>query len=88
MAIPIFLRERKIKKRRERRAGRFAMSNLSLARIMYGAAQEQPPYSLAPVSNFPSPLSGSANAAQSASSPDASAESLLHKAWHALTRHN
>jgi len=63
------------------------MSNLSFARIMYGAAQEQRPSAFAPVSNFPSPLS-SANAGQSSPAAASSVGSFLHKAWHALTRHN
>jgi hypothetical protein len=62
------------------------MSNLSFARIMYGAAQEQPSY--ATLSNSSSPLSASSGAAQPASSPAASNQNFLHRAWHALTRHN
>ncbi len=60
------------------------MSNLSFARIMYGATQDNYSPTLAPVSNLPSRLS-------SGSAPHSSAtalEEFLHKAWHALTRHN
>ena len=67
------------------------MSNLSFARIMYGAAQEQHYGILPPVSNFPTHFSAVPNVSSPASAPAASSgsrESLLHKAWHALTRHN
>jgi hypothetical protein len=65
------------------------MSNLSFARIMYGAAQEQNAAAPMPVSNFPSNLSAASSGVSSAASTSASsasAESLLHKAWLALTR--
>jgi len=65
------------------------MSNLSFARIMYGATQEQRSSAFAPVSNFPSSFSASTNAAPSSPSNSApSAGGFFHKAWHALTRHN
>ncbi|HUI50925.1 MAG TPA: hypothetical protein VLX60_04020 [Terriglobales bacterium] len=66
------------------------MSNLSFARIMYGAAQEQRDSTLAPVSNFPSHFAAAPDASVSTSQADASSprESLLHKAWQALLRHN
>jgi len=67
------------------------MSNLSFARIMYGAAQEQQYGVLPPVSNFPAHFSVAPNVPSPSSAPAASSsshESLLHKAWHALTRHN
>jgi hypothetical protein len=60
------------------------MSNLSFARIMYGATQDHHSPSLAPVSNRPSQLSS-----VSSLHPSVSAlENFLHKAWHALTRHS
>jgi hypothetical protein len=66
------------------------MSNLSFARIMYGAAQEHPSSDFVPASNFPTHLSSVTNAAAqpSASPASAPAQGLLHKAWHALIRHN
>jgi hypothetical protein len=60
------------------------MSNLSFARIMYGATQDHHSPSLAPVSNRPSQLSSGSPLHSSASA----IENFLHKAWNALTRHN
>jgi hypothetical protein len=60
------------------------MSNLSLARIMYGATQDHHSSSLAPVSNLPSQLSSGSSLHSSANA----IENFLHKAWHAITRHN
>jgi len=62
------------------------MSNLSFARIMYGATQENPASALMPVSNRPSNLSGDSSPLTPASS--STVASLLHKAWLVLTRHN
>jgi len=64
------------------------MSNLSFARIMYGTSQQQPSYAALPLSNSPAQLSVTSNNAQPAPTPATSGESLLHKAWHVLTRHN
>lgn len=60
------------------------MSNLSFARIMYGATQDHHSPSLVPVSNFPTQLSRSSALHVSATA----LEDLLQKAWRALTRHN
>ncbi len=60
------------------------MSNLSFARIMYGATQENPSSMLLPVSNRPSNLSGTS--APHSLAWSTTVESLLHKAWLALTR--
>lgn len=62
------------------------MSNLSFARIMYGATQENPASALMPVSNRPSNLSSAPSPISSASSTTVA--NLLHKAWLVLTRHN
>jgi hypothetical protein len=64
------------------------MSNLSFARIMYGAGQE--PYSPAfgPTSNLPPALENSSPATSQDSShvfDGATVESILHKVWIALS---
>lgn len=56
------------------------MSNLSFARIMYGATQENPSPALMPVSNVPSHLQGSAESSLARAASHATVESLLHKA--------
>jgi len=62
------------------------MSNLSFARIMYGAAQEQPSPALLPVSNAPSHLPDSSPSSLARAASHATVESLLHKALLALSR--
>ncbi|HUL32488.1 MAG TPA: hypothetical protein VL128_01285 [Candidatus Eisenbacteria bacterium] len=65
------------------------MSNLSFARIMYGASQDHSNSAWMPVSNFPSHLSPSTDGSSALPlSSSAKRESFLHKAWHALTRHS
>jgi|GEM_PF-3049138 hypothetical protein len=67
------------------------MSNLSFARIMYGASQENPAPLIYQALKFSAPLSAASAGSSSASSDplsDSRSESLLHKAWHALLRHN
>jgi len=63
------------------------MSHLSFARIMYGTAQENHAPAFLPVSNLPSNLTRP-SAPTSIGSPTTGAtiESLLHKAWLALTK--
>lgn len=56
------------------------MSNLSFARIMYGATQEGPSPALMPVSNSPSHLAGSSQSSIALAASHATVESLLHKA--------
>ena len=63
------------------------MSHLSFARIMYGTAQENHTPAFLPVSNLPSnPLQSSARASIGSPTAGATIESLLHKAWLALTK--
>jgi hypothetical protein len=56
------------------------MSNLSFARIMYGATQEGPSPALIPVSNVPSHLRDSSQSSLALAASHATIESLLHRA--------
>jgi hypothetical protein len=62
------------------------MSHLSFARIMYGTAQENHAPAFLPVSNLPSNLPRSSGASMGLPTTGATIESLLHKAWLALTK--
>ena len=63
------------------------MSHLSFARIMYGTAQENRAPAFLPVSNLPSnPPGSSARASIGSPTTGTTIESLLHKAWLALTK--
>ncbi len=64
------------------------MSNLSFARIMYGASQEQHSPTFGPVSNFPSAFQSSQHAASQTPGLEghgATIGSILHKVWIALS---
>jgi hypothetical protein len=64
------------------------MSNLSFARIMYGASQEQHSPAFEQVSNFPPAFQSSLHAGSQTSAREAQAatiESILHKVWIALS---
>jgi hypothetical protein len=64
------------------------MSNLSFARIMYGAGQEQHSPVFGPVSNRPSTFDNSPRADSQTTAHDAhgaTIESILHKVWIALS---
>ena len=56
------------------------MSNLSFARIMYGATTENPSPVLVPISNAPSHLHESSPSSLALAASHATVESLLHKA--------
>lgn len=56
------------------------MSNLSFARIMYGATRENPSPALSPVSNVPSSLANESPSSIALAASHATVESLLHKA--------
>jgi len=56
------------------------MSNLSFARIMYGATQEKPSPALIPVSNVPPRMHDSSQSSLARAASHATVESLLHKA--------
>jgi hypothetical protein len=65
------------------------MSNLSFARIMYGASQEQHSPVFEPVSNLPSTFDNSPRADSQTLTRRAQGstiESILHNAWVALSR--
>ncbi len=64
------------------------MSNLSFARIMYGANQEAHSPMFGAVSNFPSPIQNATGVASRISAREAQGatiESILHKLWIALS---
>jgi hypothetical protein len=65
------------------------MSNLSFARIMYGASQEQHPPVFEPVSNLPFTFDNSARADSQTPAhhtQGSTIENILHNAWLALSR--
>jgi len=57
------------------------MSNLSFARIMYGAGQENLAPAMTPVSNIPSTLRESSQSSLARAASHATVESLLHRAF-------
>jgi hypothetical protein len=64
------------------------MSNLSFARIMYGTSQEAHSPMFGAVSNFPSAIQQSADLGSQISAREphgATAKSILHKVWIALS---
>jgi len=64
------------------------MSNLSFARIMYGASQEQLSATFGPVSNFPSAIQNTTHVESQSSTrgaQGATVESILHKLQIALS---